>query len=87
MNASIIELAKQMNVNPIDLKAMAQSVANTIEADGIKDKFINAGQEMQIGLTEAYAVDAVKKMTSFTSIYMVRTEARESFIKSVYATI
>ncbi len=85
MNVS--ELAKQMNVSEADLLAMAHSVKNSIIQDNSSQNFIEANEEDQVELTQAYAIHANKKMQQFTNTYQTNPEARKVFQESIYSQL
>jgi len=77
----IEQLAKEMNINPADVKAFAQSMANSRTADGVQPEQIDGD------MVQAYAKHAVRKTSQFATIYHTNPEARKSFQRSVLALL
>lgn len=65
--------------NSIDFKALVSGVVNSMIADKCVDAFINATEDQRIEIALAYADAQLKKITQFTSIYMINAEARSAF--------
>jgi len=82
---SINKIAKEMGINPIEVKCFATSIINGMKKDGVIDTFLTCEEDIRISLLMAYAEDACKKMDQFTTKYLVNPEARIAFIKSVFA--
>lgn len=83
----ILALAQSMGVHPADVLMFAQSVANSIEQDGIADFFTSADVAAQGETAVVYAQHACKKFASFQTTYMVNSQAREAFQLSVMGAL
>jgi len=82
---SVNKIAKEMGIDPIDVKCFATSIINGMKKDGVVETFISGTEATKLDLLMAYADDACKKMDQFTTKYLTNPEARATFIKSVFA--
>ena len=78
------QLAKELNVSVIDLKALLNSVVIGIEQDKAKEAFLSADEATRTALCLAYVVHAGKKMNQFTMTYLTNPEAKKAFISNAY---
>ncbi|UZM04615.1 hypothetical protein [Vibrio phage 29Fa.3] len=85
MNDALTALAKEMELPLADVQAFATGITNDIIKDGAAENFIQMSEEEREDMIRAYAVHQVKKMRSFTEIYMSNDQARDAFLSSVFA--
>ena len=83
--SSIKEMAEMMNVSEADVRCLAMSVVNDIKKDKVVEQFLNGTEEFRAKMVRAYIDHACKKMDQFVTKFFSNPEAREAFIKSVFA--
>lgn len=76
MNALAQQLANGMDVSAGDVMALAMSVVNSIQADGIT---IEQMEVHGMEITDAYIPHAVRKHEQFVSTYQTNPAARRVF--------
>ena len=74
-----------MKVSEADVRCLAMSVVNSMQEDKAVDQFLNGTEEFRTKMINAYIDHACKKMDQFVTKYFSNPEAREAFIKSVFA--
>ena len=87
MSQQIENLAASMGVSTADVACLTQSIANSISADKIAGVFTESSEKTQVELVQAYAIEANRKMESFSSRYLTNPDAQEGFRQSVRASL
>lgn len=82
---AIKSLAEQMGVSESDVLCFARSIANSIEKDRAADFFVNASEQNQCDMVNAYATHAVRKINEFYTSYITNSEVSSLFNDMVYA--
>lgn len=85
MENALTALADQMELPRADVQAFATGITNDIIKDGAAEQFIQMSDTEREDMIRAYAIHQVKKMRSFTEIYMSNDQARDAFLSSVFA--
>ena len=84
ISQQVENLSSQMGINKADVLAFAQSIANSLNNDGISaEKF----QQHANDLMPAYAAFAVKKQRAFFETYQTNDQARAAFQMKVLGDI
>ena len=83
--SSIKEMAEMMNVPEADVKCLAMSIVNDIKKDNVVEHFLNGSEDFRIKMIRAYIDHACKKMDKFVTKLLSNPEAKEAFVKSVFA--
>jgi hypothetical protein len=79
-------LAEEMGVEAVEVKAFAESIANSIKQDKVDLFFVNnASEEEKKEITIAYAQHAVRKIQEFHTAYMTNDGVRGLFRDMVYS--
>ena len=84
---SLKKLAAEMNISESDLNCFAQGVINSMTKDKIVDSFLSMGDTDQAKITSSYAANEGRKMEQFTTTYLTKAEARDSFVKQVHGLL
>lgn len=83
----IKELAESMNVSPIDTQCLMNSIVNSLQKDKMIKVYLNSTPSERKDILEAYIIDAVKKMESFTTILATNEAAEKEFSNFVLALL
>ncbi|UOX38362.1 hypothetical protein VpasPP24_22 [Vibrio phage Vpas_PP24] len=81
----IKNLAFEMGVSESDVVMFAQGILVDIVRDGAATHFTNGDADTQKDFIEAYSKHQVRKFEAFTTTYLTNSEARETFIKTVFS--
>jgi len=87
MDKTIKELAALLGVSKADVLCLATSVANGINADGIKDTYLDANVMLQSDISTAYVRAAVVKFDAFATRYTTNEALRNDFQAGVLAML
>lgn len=77
------QLAQDLGVSLTDFMCFAQSVADSIEKDGMTKIFAESSAEERTDIAKLYAEEANKKFQQFVLTYFKKNGAKEAFINSL----